>query len=559
MAQEFFDYQERDIDKLPDWSKVTGDISDKLVRIQKERQAKRDEQDRKTQESLTALEDIDMGESQTMNELKLKAVEDSKRYLLEQEKLMKQNKLDPNQRLIALQTQMDDWKAFSNVTNEWDKNYSEYLTRMEEDASAGMEQAMAEWNEEFGNIANKAVKTNNENGRLYLTTTDGSGEPLSINALNNRLKDRVNKYDVNGEVQNQVQKLGQVVKVINKDGIMSMDDVRKNPAYEEAKKKMVEALLGSDRDTSSILSDYVGGYSFTRDKSMQGKEDENGNEMILLTADKNGTYQPEFTKTQKDKAKEYVDLQLEMQLGFKETPKAPEVKSTRNPNQWEVERSDKKRKTADLFNTAIDVAEGNESVLERVYRNTNVKSILKQGDIWTIQFDNNQTERLKSGGNTIEDAKMLFDYTVGPVKLNELGANAAEDAYKEWERYGDKQVGKLAGDFGSLADYGIESIYDVNMKDGSNIYESISETLNSKSSLASKVSDLNYIFSQMQLPSGVVRPEVTFKYINGNVSYSINGEPKGFVKDPSGSDVLEAVNTAIENSLAQQGGGMAGF
>ena len=570
MAQEFFDYQERDIDKLPDWSKVTGDISDKLVRIQKERQAKRDEQDRKTQESLTKLEDIEMGESQTMNELKLKAVEDSKRYLLEQDKLMKQNKLDPTQRLITLQTQMDDWKAFSNVTNEWDKNYSEYLTRMEDGTSAGMEQAMAEWNEEFGNIANKAVKTNNENGRLYLTTTDGSGEPLSINALNNRLKDRVNKYDVNGEVQNQVQKLGQVVKIINKDGILSMDDVRENPVYEEAKEKMIEALLGSDRDTSSILSDYVGGYSFTRDKSMQGKEDENGNEMILLTADKNGTYQPEFTPEQKEKAEKYVDLQLEMQLGFKETPKPEKVKSTRNPNQWEVERSDKKRKTADLFNTAIDVAEGNESVLERVYRNTNVKSILKQGDIWTIQFDNNQTERLKSGGNTIEDAKMLFDYTVGPVKLNDLGANAAEDAYKEWERYGDKQVGELAGDFGSLADYGIESIYDVNMNDGSNIYESISETLNSKSNLPAKVSDLNYIFSQMQLPSGVDKPEVTFKYDNGRVSYAINGKPKGIVQDPSGSDVLEKVNTAIEKSLnlaenpvmtipAQQGGGMAGF
>jgi len=349
-----------------------------------------------------------------------------------------------------------------------------------------------------------------------------------------------------------------------------MDDVRKNPAYEEAKEKMIQALLGSDRDTSSILSDYVGGYSFTRDKSMQGKEDENGNEMILLTADKNGTYQPEFTPDQKEKAEKYVDLQLEMQLGFKETPKAPEVKSTRNPNQWEVERSDKKRKTADLFNTAIDVAEGNESVLERVYRNTNVKSILKQGDIWTIQFDNNQTERLKSGGNTIEDAKMLFDYTVGPVKLNDLGANAAEDAYKEWERYGDKQVGELAGDFGSLADYGIESIYDVNMNDGSNIYESISETLNSKSNLPAKVSDLNYIFSQMQLPSGVDKPEVTFKYDNGRVSYAINGKPKGIVQDPSGSDVLEKVNTAIEKSLnlaenpvmtipAQQGGGMAGF
>jgi len=210
---------------------------------------------------------------------------------------------------------------------------------------------------------------------------------------------------------------------------------------------------------------------------------------------------------------------------------------------------------SNLFNTAIDVAEGNENVLERVYRNTNVKSILKEGDTWKVQFDNNQIEQLQSSGNTIEDAKMLFDYTVGSGMLNQLGPNAAEDAYKLWERYGDKQVGELAGDFGSLADYGIESIYDVNMNDGSNIYESISETLSSKSSLPSKVSDLNYIFSQMQLPSGVVRPEVTFKYDNGNVSYSINGEPKGFVKDPSGSDVLEAVNTAIENSLAQQGGG----
>ena len=402
MAQEFFDYQERDIDKLPDWSKVTGDISDKLVRIQKERQAKRDEQDRKTQKALTKLEDIDMGESQTMNELKLKAVEDSKRYLLEQEKLMKQNKLDPTQRLIALQTQMDDWKAFSNVTNEWDKNYSEYLTRMEDGTSAGMEQSMAEWNEEFGNIANKAVKTNNENGRLYLTTTDGSGEPLSINALNNRLKDRVNKYDVNGEVQNQVQKLGQVVKIINKDGIMSMDDVRKNPAYEEAKEKMIEALLGSDRDTSSILSDYVGGYSFTRDKSMQGKEDENKNEMILLTADKNGTYQPEFTPEQKKKAKEYVELQLEMQLGFKETPKAPEVKSTRTPNQWEVERSDKRKKEAELFQTAIDLVgdddQARQTAINNVIGYTDVTNIVKDGNSWIIEFGDKDPEVVQSTG-----------------------------------------------------------------------------------------------------------------------------------------------------------------
>ena len=512
MAQEFFDYQERDIDKLPDWSKVTGDISDKLVRIQKERQAKRDEQDRKTQESLTALEDIDMGESQTMNELKLKAVEDSKRYLLEQDKLMKQNKLDPTQRLITLQTQMDDWKAFSNVTNEWDKNYSEYLTRMEDGTSAGMEQAMAEWNEEFGNIANKAVKTNNENGRLYLTTTDGSGEPLSINALNNRLKDRVNKYDINGEVQNQVQKLGQVVKVINKDGILSMDDVRKNPASEEAKKKMVEALLGSDRDTSSIVSDYVGGYSFTRDKSMQGKEDENGNEMILLTADKNGTYQPEFTPDQKDKAEKYVELQLEMQLGSKETPKAPEVKQTYRPTADDRQRYDKRKKEAELFQTAIDLVgddvQARQTAINNVIGYTDVTNIVKDGNSWIIEFGDKDPEVVQSTGDPEMDAMSLFRYTVGESFKQQYGATSPKTARDVWKGLGRTDSG-LASEFGEKERIGRRTAYDIETSDGSTVGKSIIEIFEGDSPDSVKLAMFRDVINTMKLPKGMPVPEDT--------------------------------------------------
>lgn len=555
MAQEFFDYQERDIDKLPDWSKVTGDISDKLVRIQKERQAKRDEQDRKTQESLTALEDIDMGESQTMNELKLKAVEDSKRYLLEQEKLMKQNKLDPNQRLIALQTQMDDWKAFSNVTNEWDKNYSEYLTRMEDGTSAGMEQSMAEWNEEFGNIANKAVKTNNENGRLYLTTTDGSGEPLSINALNNRLKDRVNKYDVNGEVQNQVQKLGQVVKIINKDGILSMDDVRKNPAYEEAKEKMIQALLGSDRDTSSILSDYVGGYSFTRDKSMQGKEDENGNEMILLTADKNGTYQPEFTPDQKEKAEKYVDLQLEMQLGFKETPKAPEVKQTYRPTADDRQRYDKRKKEAELFQTAIDLVgddvQARQTAINNVIGYTDVTNIVKDGNSWIIEMGDKDPEVVQSTGDPEMDAMSIFRYTVGESFKQQYGATSPKTAYDVWKGLGRTDSG-LASEFGEKERIGRRTAYDIETSDGSTVGKSIIEIFEGDSPDSVKLAMFRDVINTMKLPKGMPVPEETITELEKLKTFrAVN--PIDLI-----NKFNEEINKLIENynnSLDQEGGG----
>jgi hypothetical protein len=554
MAQEFFDYQERDIDKLPDWSKVTGDISDELVKIQRERQDKRDEQDRKTQESLTKLEDIDMGESQTMNELKLKAVEDSKRYLLEQEKLMKQNKLDPNQRLIALQTQMDDWKAFSNVTNEWDKNYSEYLTRMEDGTSAGMEQAMAEWNEEFGNIANKAVKTNGKNGRLYLTTTDGSGEPLSINALNNRLKDRVNKYDINGEVQNQVQKLGQVVKVINKDGILSMDDVRENPVYEEAKEKMIEALLGSDRDTSSILSDYVGGYSFTRDKSMQGKEDENGNEMILLTADKNGTYQPEFTKPQKEKAEEYVELQLEMQLGSKETPKPPKVSSGRTTPEWKYKAKAREKKIAELFQTAVDLASGDEAArtdaINRVKQYTDITNVVKDGDQWIIEFGDKESDVIQSTGDTEMDARSLFKYTVGGSYRDEYGATSPKTAYDLWKGL-DRSAGEIASDFGEYERIGRKTAYDIKTEDGSTVGDSIIEIFEGDSPDNIKLASLQGVINTMELPKDIAPTKIIKKLEQLKTLRAVN--PIKLI-DLFNTEVNELIEN-YNNSLDQQDGG----
>jgi len=467
---------------------------------------------------------------------------------------MKQNKLNPNQRLIALQTQMDDWKAFSNVTNEWDKNYSEYLTRMEEDASAGMEQAMAEWNEEFGNIANKAVKTNIENGRLYLTTTDGSGEPLSINALNNRLKDRVNKYDINGEVQNQVQKLGQVVKVINKDGILSMDDVRNNPVYEEAKEKMIEALLGSDRDTSSILSDYVGGYSFTRDKSMQGKEDENKNEMILLTADKNGTYQPEFTPDQKEKAEKYVELQLEMQLGFKETPKPPKVSSGRTTPEWKVRRGDEMKEIANIFQTAVDLASGDKAArtdaINRIKDYSEVTNIVKDGDQWIIEMGDKKPRYIQSTGDPELDAKSLFRYTVGESLTSKYAATSSETAYDIWKE-GGNVAGELASDFGEYERIGRKTAYDIKTSEGSNVGDSIIKIFEGDNPDNIKLARLEEVISTMDLPKEIEPTQVIEKLKQLKTLRGVNP-----------IDLINLFNTEVNNlienynkSLDQRGGG----
>jgi len=81
--------------------------------VDKERQNKRNEIQTKTDELLTDLRDYQAGGNNTFNAYVLDGSTQVKDYMLMQNKLLKQGKLDPNAYTRSSQLLQDDWNSFS--------------------------------------------------------------------------------------------------------------------------------------------------------------------------------------------------------------------------------------------------------------------------------------------------------------------------------------------------------------------------------------------------------------------------------------------------------------
>ena len=116
-----------------DWSKITGDIVDELQTIQSEKQKKRNDIQTKTDELLTDLRDYQSGGNNTFNGYVLDGSKQVKDYMLMQNKLLKQGRLDPNSYTRSQQLLQDDWNSFQTAAKDFNTDYEEAMKA----ASAG--------------------------------------------------------------------------------------------------------------------------------------------------------------------------------------------------------------------------------------------------------------------------------------------------------------------------------------------------------------------------------------------------------------------------------------
>ncbi len=500
---EFYNYVKRDYTDAPDWASVTKEISDELTTTSNERVEKRAEYELKSAEAISDFNKYEAGASQTYNQFIGAGAETLKSQQLNNFKLLKQGKITASQYESMKQGATDDWAQLADVSKKWNSNYEDFKKRMQDGTSSKMEQEIAFWDEEFGNIANKKLVTGDVNSRLYVASMNDDGSAdlksmSSISGINNRMNDRIDKYDINGAVQNQVSQLGQMLKIVNEDGVLTADDVRGNPRFEEAKPKIIKSLLGTDRDIVSILSDSVGGYSVTKDPKMQGETDENGNELILLKPDANDLYQPDFSsekgKLQLEVARDYVDEQFEMQIGRKETPIPRKTSSSGG------RKTDGEKKASAKFELAHQIASGNQDDINRIVQDESagIRGIELNDGTWTIAFDDFSKEpaTFPSTGNTVKDALTIYQYTAGKGG----SATSADVARQAWGKQGGGSPEGWSADL-TIDDVRFSEIKDA---DGGSAYEKLSGILkNNNGNLSDVISDINYAVEGFQLPGGI--------------------------------------------------------
>ena len=364
-----------------DWSKITGDIVDELQTIQSEKQKKRDDIQTKTDELLTDLRDYQAGGNNTFNGYVLDGSKQVKDYMLMQNKLLKQGKLDPNSYTRSQQLLQDDWNSFQAAAETFNTDYAEAMKA----ANAGDTSKLGMLSFDKLQSATDIQKSRlviNTDGRLYSQT--GEGQLIGFTNMNARQKDFPKDYKIIEGTKAFASTLG-TYREANPN--LTIEDITKQPAFTTARDTFIEGVLnqGTGRDFLSILTQ--NGYELT-----QNPDEATGN-TILIKADSNGLLQPDKDSLNKhrDAAKKILQEAISVQLDYKESA-GTKTASERILEKGEAEKiksaGDDYKLTAQLFS-----ADGNlnqSAATKLAQANTNIDRIQLTNDGINIELVSGQ-------------------------------------------------------------------------------------------------------------------------------------------------------------------------
>ena len=364
-----------------DWAQITGDIVDELQTIQSEKQKKRNDIQTKTDELLTDLRDYQSGGNNTFNGYVLDGSKQVKDYMLMQNKLLKQGKLDPNSYTRSQQLLQDDWNSFQTAAKDFNTDYEEAMKA----ASAGDASKLARLSLDEMVAATDIQKSRlviNTDGRLYSQT--GNGKLVGFTNLNARQKDFPKDYKIIEGTKAFTSTLG-TYREANPN--LTIEDITKQPAFTKARDTFIEGVLnqGTGRDFLSILTQ--SGYELT-----QNPDEATGN-TILIKADSNGMLQPDKNSLNKhrDAAKKILQEAIGAQLDYKESA-GTKTASERISEKEEAEKiksaGNNYKLTAQLFSTNGNLNKSAATKLAQA--NTNIDRIQLTNDGINIELVSGQ-------------------------------------------------------------------------------------------------------------------------------------------------------------------------
>lgn len=300
-----FNYVKRNADDFISWSTIASDLSKTISDVQTKRKEERQKIEDDTNSLIRSMDEIQMGQNKTANQMYLDGVNQSSKATLAMNKLFKEGKITQAEYARFRQTMKDDWKQLKVAAETYNTDYANALKDVEEGKLSALGELSFSNYAKMGDIQNKEIYVHPTDGRLYLASRDPeTGELntdpaslMSINNMNNRASDLDRKYELDANVNSFVDGLGEYVSV---EGGMIISDVSGRPEFNEAVDTYVNSAITNNRSASSILTDHSGlGYTVTTEEPKGDKE-------IKLELDSNNMWQPVLSDEQRKVAGEVL-------------------------------------------------------------------------------------------------------------------------------------------------------------------------------------------------------------------------------------------------------------
>jgi hypothetical protein len=253
-----------------DWGKLASGLATTVYAIGQDREAKREELDKILSDNNQKVSEIGMTSSQDLNELIIGGVDNVRNNMKEWNDQLKNGLITPKQYRALMNNSMTDWSNFSESISTFDKRLSELMKRQQDGTGSALELAMLNKLSNMADFRNKAIMQDKDSGRMYYSALKPDGTLDTSNTFNMQFMNMPGnildpKLDLNKKVTEYTKAIAEWS---IENGIQTIEDARKNPAYDKMKQNAINAIMSNDRAIASILSDNSNqGYGFYFDEN----------------------------------------------------------------------------------------------------------------------------------------------------------------------------------------------------------------------------------------------------------------------------------------------------
>lgn len=467
MAGTYYKYAERQADSQVNWFQVGKDMTDMLKKETELREQKKAAIDEASRQFGQELENAPTGNADDVNEWTTNFAADMQEYRLMTDRLLKSGRLNPKNYTLIRQNSLDGTKNLFSLSKEYQAEYEEKMKRKNENISSAAEGQFMAMVEGFANLKQTKPLINPTNGAIsvgrmergpdgVMRLKEGPDNYMTVNQLRNRIKEKVDKYKLNEDLQGEVKMMGEVVnEIVMKTGsatetgfLQKITDptLRKGLAaegqqavntYLKLESDIVKAKLTNPKNVSSVLFDWAGvdpktgkAYQVVTDPKVA----ETSSHYVLWTY-KDGLFQPDFETTKHGKeqykqAEQYVKTKLRGMLEQKsELDPFSQPRKEQPPQQqeWQAERADRQRQQASALSLWNQLFSG---------ATTGAKETAKQGLLGTpqaiqqglldIDMSDGKTIKLKYDNPKLNREIKIVDASGRPITGDQFAAAGIE-------------------------------------------------------------------------------------------------------------------------------------
>ncbi len=350
----YYKYAERDATSQVNWADVSKKWTDQINQVATDRDKKRADIQKATDELTDSIINAPMGENEGVNAWYSNFADQSSEYLLDANRRLKSGDLKVRDYNTIMANMTQGTERMTGLAKDYSDNYAIKMERLKNDDSQQAELAMMELAEGYANFTNTQGIVNPTNGMISIAKND-TGETITIPQMRAYINMQYDKYDVGTALDKQVARLAADKRVIMSGDVKTRESQLR--AWNLAKDNLLDAELADGLHVSSILTEDVGGYNVVTDATKVGENDvlfvldpsqpsagyrvplysldlSNMTEAdldMIFSADLDDTQRSALIKQaeeQKGVARDWLNTDFERRLGVIETPMAePSSKS----------------------------------------------------------------------------------------------------------------------------------------------------------------------------------------------------------------------------------------